>query len=593
MIDELTRKNLPRLEREALRRRLTLAPWCWPPEENRFAWERAVDVAGGIPALPVGSAPLLTVSPTAVTLWVLHRCHRRPALHGARVLGAEAERQWLDAATALPNVLPILWSSVLEARDTELSAFEVISKIRGGSAGVACLPAAIEGRSFGVSFLLALASKVLGQELPADLVASAAIDSHGRVSPVDEIRDKVSLVLQRAPRIECFLVHSDNEKEATTAALGSRLRIVPIETGIEAIEAAFGNDLREKLVALGNNANRRAELVEAFFRLALSGRSQVIDWTPVEQAAALALDAWCDLDADQQQRLEFARAVASRNERNDGDLKMPDGAWRARLPAPIRIRVLANLAEQAAETGSPEPAEVEAAAAEYLEVTQHEAFIPHLELRAAVGRLLSVTGRLESALRQVHQSTAGLVERDAFQVATRPLADMFRIAGLLSEPEAFAAAEELRDDIRAHVALEWSESSHVDLSRARAMILLGRVPEDIEGILRKLASRHEGCAQLRYSAVRWLVRVLDDPGRGDEGDRLLSELDEKGTQFRRDAETARTFAALIRLDRSLRSGDRDGADKALQALEREDPGLVRNLRRTAADGAALARLYPD
>jgi hypothetical protein len=604
MIDALTRRKPDPVARNDARRALQAGPWCWPdPKVDPAARRRARAIAGQMPALEVGDAPLVTVSPVAVTLWRLHRCGGNPGSHldlGPRVFGTKAECEWHEAAAALPRVLPFLWASVAEARDADIRAIEVTSDARPGSGAAVSHPCAIDGESFGVSFLLALASKVIGRALPIGLAASAAIDPEGRVHPAGHVFEKVRFLVGWAPRLRRILVHPDNVAEARRASAGTDVEIVPVATGGEAVEAAFGRDLGKYLVGLGRKSASRTAIVDAFFRLSLNGRAQTVDWTPVEKAADHALRTWRKITPDNRYRLEFARAVAARRERNEGRLDPPSPEWLESLVMPNRLRVLAALAEQAAESGTPEPDSVGALVEPYLRrVTLQDAFARHLELRVAYARLLSVTGQAAEALQLVREALPGLIEREEFRDIGFSLAELYRLAAVTGSHGAFGDAERCRAIVRQRVFLSPADRHAVDLFRARAGIErgwmdVGKCEESLEAI----GVSHEACVQVRGSAIRWLAWSRRKRGVGEEPDGLAWLLDGANGDGGRAGETRRTFAALVRLDNALEANDVHAAATALAELTKADPGLIGNLQNAAREAhVALAPYvachYPD
>lgn len=571
---------------------LRAGPWCWP-EQSSLA-SRAREIAGPKPVLKPGDAPLLSLSDLHVELSALRTRALPDVVINVMTFAHQAKLEWREAAVALPKVLPIVWQSVADARSAEVWAERVTYLCRRGAS---CKPReeqVLEGRSFGLAFLLSLASRVFDEAIPPNLAASAQISPDGSVERVDGIAAKVSLLRADAPAITKFLVATDNAEEARRAAYGCGLEIIPVASGKDAIAAAFGRDLENRLIDPAADMSRQLDVTEAFFRLALNGRPQIVDWAPVERGAARALTHWRGVKPEYRWRLALARAAAARHERNDGQLHMPRRQWLKSLSAPRRMRVLAQLVEHSAETGRPRPTRVEALANPYLGKV-HEAFVPHLELRAAVARLYSVTRRLPKALEFAREATEGLIEREAHAAVLVPLADWFRIAGILGDARETTRAAKLLYRTELLFSPSREAIGPVELSQARAQVLLDDGANAL-ATLRALSNDHEVFTQVRRSAMRWLARVLDESGDTTEADSILAKLEERGAGSTAEAATARKFAALVRLDRALRDDDTAGAQLETSVLAEEDPGLIANLcggRHVTSCCARIATEYPD
>lgn len=591
-LPSLGRSRRDPLSRQELERALAAGPWCWPIG-GEWLRRAAEIVPSGPGTLCPGQTLLATDSENCAALWSFRVGDPEPPFADAAVeLGSVARRAWDAVAVALPRTLPVLWRPVARARGERLTAVRLCGLTHPGRAEV--VERIIDGPSFGLAFALALASRVLGVPLREDVVASAALTVTGRTAGVDGISAKVRAVVECAPRVRLFLVAPENAAEGQEAAHGSGLTVQAVGSAAAAIEAGLGEPLADRLVRDGRDPVHRAELVDAFFRLALAGRSQVVEWGPVRRAAELAMTAWSDVSPEDRRRLEFSRAVAARHENNEGELPPAEDSWLSRLPAPVRVGIAAHYVQQAADAGSPSADVAEALARRYL-VPSPEAFSPHRKLQGALGRLLAVTGHAEEALALQESAAVGFFDSLEYSEVSFPLTEWYRLSGVLRDREAFARAEALRERTEQQGGLGIDGSPYVELARSRALVLLGDSGQgSAERTLSRLAGDERIPSHIRLSALRWLVRLFDESGRPAEADRALGLLEAAASDEAGDVRRARRYLALVRLDRAVRSGDLSAAQQPLDELAALQSGVVGHLLAASAPRAAafVAEHFP-
>lgn len=548
---------------------LAAGPWCWPPEET-IAAELLVARLGPPRDPPAGELAAVTVRDEVASLWWL--APQGTAGPPAAALGPEALASWEAAGLALPRSVPLLWRDVHRA--ARVAPRVGLLDVTRHSSGFMPRDAVVDGPSFGLAFFLQLASVVLDCPVPTHLVASASIDAYGRLGAVGSIADKVAGLRALAPRVRLLLVAAD-QAEAARRAGGTRLEVVGIRHAAEALEHAFGSLLSRRLVDGGADGTTRAELADAFFRLALVGRGAAVDWTPIERGATLALDTWPDLDADLRYQLLFARAVAARHESNRGALPLPDAAWLRLQPRVRRLQVLAHLIQQCADTGTPDAVRTQDVARPWLTLDTHEATIPEMVLLGAHARLWAVTGQAGRALATQRDLTLAYLRIYAEEHASFPLAEWIRLAGALGDTAALREAHDVHDRLVVSGGHGAHGRPYVELALARARLTRDEGDREAQREMVRLASDDTLPSHVRWSAHRWVP----------EGRDLLESAAE------RDVHAARALA-LVRLDRCLTAGDTEGADLCADALQQLDPGCVGHLRSSGASPAEVARLYP-
>jgi hypothetical protein len=273
---------------------------------------------------------------------------------------------------------------------------------------------------------------------------------------------------------------------------------------------------------------------------------------------------------------------------------VPDEA-RRRLAAPLRIGIAAHYVQQSADTGGPPAADAEALALRHL-VTGREAFPPHLKLQGALARLLAVTGGEVEALRLQEDAARGFLERLSYGDVSFPLAEWYRLSGVLGDAAAFERAEEARQEAEDRGGPAFEASPFVDLGRARALVLFGQVRgEDPEATLRRLATNAGLPAHIRWSATRWAVRWLEGQGRPDAAAPLADALVSAVAAGGSDVLIAERFLSFVGLDRAVRARDASAAVGQMEVIHRLQPGLAGHLLASAPLGrtaAFLADHYP-
>jgi hypothetical protein len=580
------------------RRVLLTAPWCWPPPQSRGR-DLLVESLGPVPALPAGRAPAVTVRGDTVTLWCLDADTRTDAVpygdapgFGRLPLGPDARVSWRAAALALTRSLPVPWRSVHDAS----RALPVGTFLRSHLDGARLeeRQRVLDGPSFGLAFFLLLASRVLDLPLPDDVIAIAGVDERGHVLPVDAVQAKTAGLAALAPSIRRVIVCVDQVSDANAAG-ETGLEIIGVTGAADALVRLHDQVLPDRLVDAGIDAERRAELVDAFFRLALAGRGPALNWSPIERGAAIALREWPLVD-DQEYRLQFASAVAARHDRNAGELPLPDEmasprAWLERQPAPIRLALLTHLVQQSADAGTPPWPKTEALALRALPPRFEDALLPHLQLMGALARLWAITGREVTALVVDRRLARAFAEAFAEEDVSWPLAEVFRLSGVLHDRGAFEDAEDLREQVLTVGGLAARGAPHVELARARALVMLGRLDDAALDQLHGLTKDSGIPAHVRWSASRWFVRSLRERRHDDSAGEYLAKFEQE-TRDPRDGVVAERYLVLAHLDAALAAADVARAAGLVSHLQKLDPGPLGHLLSVSKDAAFIASRYP-
>lgn len=571
----LARPSLGTTDRRALVEALRAGPWSWPAPEDGALRARAEALAGGEPAEPrPGETLLSSVREDHAAVWVV----RPGGPPDPPFFGSDALTAWACAASALPRSLPFLWSSIRQVRDAVPRARMLgWLPLRDGARP----PSELDGHSFGLAFVLAQASGVLGVPVPPTHAALATVGADGAVGPVDALDAKIRALAAWAPGVRRLLVAPGQEAVAEAAAdrYGLPARAVGVESASKAVGDALGDSLASRLVAAGDDPDHRRELVRSLFRLGCASDTRLIHWEPVARAAELALDRWTDLTDDERVRLSVVHAIVNRHEGHYRPLVVSP-EWLERVPAQLRITLVAQIVQHAVDFGDPLPSEAEALGRAHL-VRGVEAYDVHLRLLGALGRLYAVTNRPAVALEMQEEAARGFLERDLVGDISYPLAEWYRLVAALGDADAWDRAEAMRREAETLGAFGLDGSPFVELSRARAQVSLGRDLDEAARTLRGLVAGHDRCPlHVSAAAARWLARcdsVTDWPLDGRCSHPVVA-----------------TQVALTALDRALARGELGDAE--LAAVRTHDPRLVDLLRAHAPSPstapAHVARFYP-
>ena len=578
---------------------LSRAPWLWPGEQDGSDRERAIALSGRDepPALSPGQVLLVAVGPKESSLWSLG--WNAPHVEGALSVPFESDSvtAWQRASVAFPRSVPVLWRPVHELGARPPRPVQLTRRLLDG-AQAAARDGALKGDSFGLPFVLAMASRVFEKGLPSDVAATGAVAPSGVVGNVGRLEAKLDILASDAPQVRRVLVPALQEEEARAHVreAGLELEIVPVPSAARALSEVFGHEgLLELLLSEGGTPERRSGVVRSLFRLVVAGRRAVVEWTAVKSAARLALKRWSyELDEKERALLQLSEAVAARHDANEPSSSPIGPDLLAHVPPSRRVELMAHFVQQSHDTGQPSADDAKAWAEPFRRPLD-EAFTPHLRLEGALARLQAVTGDPSGAL-EIQENLARLY-LDAFELAdvSFSLCEWYRLAGVVGDAEALARAEAFRDEAE-QLGVTDVAGPYVRLARARSRACLAELapsPDVIEE-LRELSNDPMIPQHVRWSATRWLLRL-----RAEKSATLLQLQESR----RRDLEaaarpvegrttsssrTAARFRALVEIDAIVDgAGQRPDPDDARRRLEGMGEELIGHLLIAADDEADL------
>ncbi|MBI3269247.1 MAG: hypothetical protein HYZ53_09515 [Planctomycetes bacterium] len=520
-----------------------------------------------------GAVVLVSVTDARASLWVLDPGLQAMQEH-PRIVGMDesALRSWHYAATVLPRSLPVLWKSVRERQlRTPYARHLGTIVLREGETAVP--EAVLAGKSFGLAFLLSMASAVLGREVPSDILATAVVRPDCRLGRVTGLQAKVRCAVEVAPRIRRLFVSAKQPVEDQAAAQRAGLKVCTFASGAEALSEAFP-EMQEALTSAADDPSKREELTRSLFHLALGPLTATVVWAPVANAARLLL-ARRDLGTEERTHLVFAEAVARRHGGGRDPLPLPEAKWLARLPMPLRIRYVQHVVQQAADAGTSCVQDVERLAASHLR-TLDLSQEGQLRLHGALARLWAVTGRARAALdRDLALARIWLDLRELRDVSY-PLSTAFRLAGALQDHAAAAVAERIREEAEARGGLAGDAGPFIAIARGRMRAMLG----DLAGaraLIEPLCEDSELPDRVWSPARRWLIQLNDHAGTPSRSNRPEADLQEAASEAGQQGWFAKRNLGLVRLDRALRRGETEQAAACVRdfvSFEAQPAGMI-------------------
>ncbi len=592
----LAGRHVSTRERRALAAQLHAGPWAWPrADDERATIATSLGLGSATPpsARPGQSLLLAADEDGAGASVLLLDVTAAAAMRPDDVaFGAAARAAWHDAHQALAQGLPVRWRSLDGLPSTPPPASR-LARLRRSDRSHRDGADLVDGPSFGLGFALALASSALEIALHDDVCAMAAIDGQGRLLPVGGVAAKLA-ALATLPGARRVLVALEQAGPELAAVTPDGLTIEPVATVVAAVESALRLPATSAIAASLADPGRRAEWIDALFRLALDGHGRVSHWPPIVRAAAAARDAFGPaLDTDGRFRLELAHAIAARHAKTS--LPLPDLAGMAGWPLPRRLAVLAHAVQHAADTGAPDPATLAPLVLPLLP-RDYDAFAEQCRLAGAWGRLLAARAEPTQALHWQQTALAQRLRLGEERGASQPLSECLRLGGLLGESDAVAMARAAMARCDAIGALSRRDLPYLRWAEAHAALGLGEA--DAADRFAAICADRRAPLHLRLSSARRLLAL--EPTHAVAG----ALLDGAGLASS-DLGHRDLFAALVVLDRAVADHGDGPADSALgdavATIERELAGPVRHLRaalgpetrdelRTLA--AAIARHFP-
>ena len=440
------------------------------------------------PVLRTGD-PLLVAASDAGSLWRLPRPQEpRPAdLRPLRDLSAQV---WSSTQRIAMRYLPLVTGDMgWVAPPAGLIPL-------GGAAAHA-----VDGASFGVSFLLAHASRGMGIPVDATLAASAVVRDDGSLGPVEGLGLKIAALVSYAPNIRRLILCEQQEiTEAERAALAAGGIIVSrLPTALAVLDEAFPTHddwLLERWAADPEHAQR---LARALFRELVDPKPYRVSFTAIGHTTRL-LVAVPGIGATAKWEAEVARVIADRHA-SIGAEPIPAAPPDVHVPRRLRLMLLAHQVQAVSDRCDPlwQPFVEHALSVLCL---GDDAYPSDLMVLGAAGRCYAGWGRWEEARNCLREAVRCWYAHDMHARASYALCELVRVEGVAGTTESLEAAcvyaraflddPRTPDDSRAFMVLAqlraWA--THGDTRRAAKLLeetpasVLTATPHTADGIAR-------------------------------------------------------------------------------------------------------------
>lgn len=543
--------------------RALASPWCWPRDPSLHEAARSQGVTA--PAEPaIGEVLLVSVSveESREALWRLAWRVRRSEPSAS--FGDSASESVLRAARLVSGVAPHLHSMV-PTRELPTAAALVCK--RGAGRDVQ-----LDDRSFELSMLLAVASRLMDRPVPQHFAASATIGDGGALGRVQGLERKLSMIAENALAVDGVLVAKTQEAEANEfiAKHGWSIRAHGVDTCQDAIDLVFPT-ARELPPPHWDDASTRNRVVESLIELCRDGAS-VLDWRAVVRTGE-----WlqrCDLDARRRARVDVATLIARRHA-NGSSVEIP---WDDR-PSRHALAMAAHMVQASADAGSDALEMYLQRAAVLAEDVDDDD--DHRQLLGAMGRAHATMRQYPAALGVLSSTTRRWFDAGKLRSSSHALSEWLRVASLAGDA---AAGTQAVDSALRYLGADFPSDDigrwFVRLALGRALIVWGSTAEG-------LAALEEGDLNamprdLRRTWMRWqaLGRVAHSGH-----DEVVASL--RARVAAEDGEEIPIEARFVALDEAIERGH-DPAP-AIDAIRAANPQGVRWLFDSSLDAAEQAR----
>jgi len=353
-----------------------------------------------------------------------------------------------------------VWENAFEVAKSNIRwcAFQTVStptvQIVAGQSG-----SGLEGRSFGLSFALAIFARGTGARLPLDFVASAELCSDGALKGVEGLDNKM-YIASRQPGVKFFFVAKDDESTAKDSARG--MEVLAFETFDQVLDfLRLSPDVKSPV--------RGRALLTSLTHRSLGDRAGQKDFKGIRSAYDLMREqSW--LTADDSFVLDVCLRVAKRHDDvSKGPPPDPAGmdllALQTTLDGlaqPLRSIVLRNLLREAYDVGLPRFEDLRPHVLPLVR-TNNDAFPDEIALSSAFSQCLWLSGDVAGGFQLATQCIEAWSQRQTPEQASYALTTIFQCAWL--DPSLLEEAESI---YQTHHVSGLSSAIYCQLARARA-----------------------------------------------------------------------------------------------------------------------------
>lgn len=370
-------------------------------------------------------------------------------------------------------------------------------------------PAALDGSSFGLALLLGAVSWLTDAPLPADVVALGAVDTLGRITPVDGLDRKIRVLLEKAPGVRQILVAQAQRDEVAALVPPDGPRATGVACAAEAVAQVTSPDHMPWDVS----AARRA--LDQLYRQTLLDEVSLLGWDAVHSTATTLRAVLTK--PDDVLRLGLIQAISARHAGRAFTPPDVDLEWLEVQPRPLRLVIMAQLIQGCADQPNRDLEEMVARGLA-LVAQPVERHAEDLILLGACARARAALAQDLDACRLAEQATRGWMAIGRPASSSKALCEWLRLLGLVGRADELAAA------IDGVVLPLLEEPGLADLDRSFIALALGRaltLTEQPEQALAWLGHERDESSlpvHLRLAQRRWKARALVQLGRNADAE---------------------------------------------------------------------------
>ncbi len=569
MLNLLTESTLSGADSAMLSAALQEGPWGWPVSDANLTTAVRDLLSGGPPPERNGATLLLGHHRDATQLWSLHFDGARGSRLHTAVISPETREVWNQSVAIAFRNLPVQWRAISPNTLGYPTAVNIAANIHATT-----LPEvnSLTDGSFGLSFVLALASMVLDVPIPSHIVATASINiADDCLGSVAHLRHKVDAVRKYTPRVSEILVSPEMAAEDQGQ---TNPRVVGVSTVSDAIAHVFGSKPEELLRHAGRAPAERNRILGEFRHVEDAVRG---DWKAIARAGALMLSEWPELGPADREMIASITGTAQRH-CNNGGYRLRPAVTREQLlaitPDDRRMNDIAQRIQDATDGDECNPPDIIAVAREAIPADEH-CMHHHFVVMGALGRYHAIAGRPTDAIRLLETATRGFLNHPRSTVdASRPLAEWIRLGGCTDLRTLKVALEQA--ERWNHYSPDRRSRGFIALATARAYMRLDENLSFAEELLREPIMM-EGDKHVGWGALRSLIALSRRRSRISDAEQYFAELQAKAHAD----PSARRHHIMARLDMAIESKQREGVSVIIDELRNEDPGLCARLTRAA------------
>jgi hypothetical protein len=462
----------------------------------------------------------------------------------------ETMNAWYDALAAVPRSLHYFmgfeqWTYVGNFPTVQLIGGRRRQELHGNS----LIPMAMDGPSFGLGFALSIASCLIGQNLPLNMVALATCGPFGTLGPVDGLEAKLEAIRRVAPRIDRVFIANSQEIPHENTGVFKRFRFLRFRDLQTALGEAFPEEELNRNLRIRIREGNPRELAKALLHYVLLERQRPNSFSAIIETGELIKGQVREKHQELMPMLEFSQAVALRHDGEEPEAASLIPAsldWAEDYPEWLKLHIYAEYCQHAYDTATPSIQRLsELVGGRCLSCDAEDASFEELRLLGAWWRVAELEGRYLESMKYQMEFARQWLERRIYEESTRPITRGLILASGLRDGDAVDELEELATRALAYLDRGDVGRTFVRLSQFRAAVCLERF-ERAESLRGQLERTERLPLHLSLCADRFAILMPEHRNNASLLRRLRSS---------RAAE--REYKAIVELELALCEDERE------------------------------------